>query len=53
MVEKYLFTIFVYELFKVISKNVNNTRNVQYLGQNTSKYCSQIIVAHVHANGFL
>ena len=23
-----------------------------YLGQNTSKYCSQIIVVHVHANGF-
>ena len=24
-----------------------------YLGQSTSKYCSHIIVVHVHANGFL
>ena len=23
-----------------------------YLGQNTSKYCSQLIVVHVHANVF-
>ena len=35
------------------SKIVNNTRNTLYLGQNTSKYRSQIIVAYVHANGFL
>ena len=34
-------------------KIVNNTRNTLYLGQNTSKYRSQIIVAYVHANGFL
>ena len=25
----------------------------KYLGQNTSQYCSQINVVHVHANGFL
>ena len=33
------------------SKIVNNTRNTLYLGQNTSKYRSQIIVFYVHANG--
>ena len=44
LVEKYKFSIFAYEFFKVKLKN---------LGQNTSKYCSQIIVGHVHANGFL
>ena len=42
-----IFTSFAYELFKVKMKIVNNTRNT-YLGQNTSKYCSQIIVVHVH-----
>ena len=50
----YIFTIFGLELFKVKMKNnVNNKRNTLYLGQNTSKYCSQIIVVYVHANGFL
>ena len=49
LVGKYKFSIFAYEFFKVklipeIHKN---------LGQNTSKYCSRIIVGHVHANGFL
>ena len=55
LVEKYISTIFGLELFKVKmkKKNVNNNRNTLYLGQNTSKYCSQIIVAYVHANGFL
>ena len=53
MVEKYIFTIFGLELFKVkMKKNVNNNRNTLYLGQNTSKYCSQIIAVYVHANGF-
>ena len=33
-------------------KIVNNTRNTLYLGQNTSKYCSQIIVVYVHAHVF-
>ena len=33
-------------------KNVNNTRNTIYLGQNTFKYRSQIIEVYVHANGF-
>ena len=40
-------TIFAYELFKVKLKIVNNTRNTQYLVQNTSKYCSQTIVVHL------
>ena len=54
LVEKYIFSNFAYELFKVkMKKNVNNTKNTIYLGQNTSKYCSQIIVVHVHANGVL
>ena len=52
LVEKYIFTIFVYELFKVKLKNVNNTRNTYILGQNTSKYRSPIIVVHVHATVF-
>ena len=37
------------------AKNVNiyfSTRNLYILGENTSKYCSRIIVAHVHATGF-
>ena len=50
---KYLFTVLSYDIFKVkLKKNVNNTRNTLYLGQNTSKYCSQIIVVHVHATVF-
>ena len=53
LVEKYIFTIFACELFNVKQKIVNNTRNTLYLGQNTSKYRSQIIVVYVHANGFL
>ena len=51
---KYIFTIFACELFKVkMKKNVNNTRNTLYLGQNTSKYRSQINVVCFHANCFL
>ena len=33
-------------------KNVNHIRNTLYFGQKTSKYCSQIIIVHVHANVF-
>ena len=34
LVEKYIFTIFACELFKVkMKKNVNNTRNTLHLGQ--------------------
>ena len=46
-------SIFAYDFFKVKLKIVNKSRNTQYLSQNTSKYCSRIIVGHVHANGFL
>ena len=34
-------------------KIVNNTRKTLYLGQNTSKYGSQVIVVYVHAHDFL
>ena len=52
LVEKYIFTIFAYELFKVKKKNCNKYQKYIYLGQNTTIYCSQIIVVDVHANGF-
>ena len=29
-----------------------STKNLYILGENTSKYCSQIIVVHVHATFF-
>ena len=49
-----MFTIFAYDLFKVkLKKNVNNTSSTYIWIENISKYCSQIIVVHVHANGFL
>ena len=51
LVEKNIVTIFACELFK--DKIVNNTRNTLSLGQNISKYRSQLIVVYVHANGFL
>ena len=47
------FASFAYELFKVKMKKKKYYQKYIYLGQNTSKYCSQIIVVHVHANGFL
>ena len=54
LVEKYILTVFAFEFFKIkIKKNVNNTRNTYIWVENTSKYCSQIIVVHVHAIGFL
>ena len=49
---KYIFTIFAYELSKVKVTNCKKYRKYKYLGQNTSKYCSQIIVVPVHANDF-
>ena len=48
-VEKYIISIFANELFKVKMKIVDNTRNTYVLGQNTSKYRSQIIVVYGHA----
>ena len=53
LVEKYAFTIFAYELVKVKMKNCKLYQKYLYCGHNTSIYCSQIIVVHVHANGFL
>ena len=53
MVEKYIFSIFAYEFFKVKLKNCKYNQKNVLLGQNTSKYCSQIIVVHVLANGIL
>ena len=53
LVKNYIFTFFAYELFKVKMKNCKKYQRYIYLGQNTSKYCSQIIVVHFHANGFL
>ena len=51
-----LFTIFHFDLEKFISKNckhiIFSTRIFVLLGANTSKYCSQIIVVHVHATVF-
>ena len=45
MVEKYIFTIFVYDLFMVKMKIVNNTRNT-YIWVKILRtiYCSQIIL---------
>ena len=53
LVEKYIFTIFAYELFKVKMKNCKLYQIYVYLGQNTSKCCCQIIVVHVNATVFL
>ena len=53
LVEKYIFTIFVCNFSRSRCKVVNNIRNTLCLGQNTSKYRSQIVIAYVHENGFL
>ena len=50
-----LFTIFHFDLEKFISKNCKYIFFYQkcvHLGENTSKYFSQIIVVHVHATVF-
>ena len=50
----YIFTIFAYELFKVKMEKMLIIPEIHnFYGHNISKYCSQIIVVHVHANGFL
>ena len=49
-----LFTIFHFDLEKFTGRNCKYllvTRNLYIFGQTTSKYCSQIIVVHVHATG--
>ena len=43
LIEKYIFTIFAYELSRSKWKIVNNTRNTLYLDQSNSKYCSQFM----------
>ena len=51
-----LFTIFDFYHEKFISTNCKNIFFYQkfvHLGENTSLYCSRIIVVHVHANVFL
>ena len=50
LVEKYIFTIFTNERYKVKMEVIPEIHNV--LGQNTSKYRSQIIVVHVHETVF-
>ena len=50
-----LFTTFLFYLAKFISKNCKYIFFYQkfvHLGKNTSKYCSLIIVVHVHATIF-
>ena len=51
-----LFTIFHFDLEKFTRKICKNiyfsTRNLYILGENTSKYCSPIILVHVHATVF-
>ena len=51
----YIFFFFLWT-FQGQNEKLKNCKQYQkyiYLGQNTSKYCSQIIVDQVHANGFL
>ena len=45
LVEKYIFIIFVK------MKNCKYYQKYLLIGSNTSKYCSHIIVVHIHANG--
>ena len=50
----HIYIYFWYYLQKFISKNVNkyfSTRNV-HSGENTSKYCSRIIVVYIYATVF-
>ena len=50
-----LFTIFHFDLEKFISKNCTYVffdQKFVHLGQNTSIYCSSLIVFHVHATVF-
>ena len=48
----YYLHFFHFDLENFTSKNceyIFSTRNLYILGENTSKYCSRIIVVHVHA----
>ena len=51
----YYLQFFILTLKSSYAKIVNiffSTRNLYILGENTSKYCSRIIVVHVHATVF-
>ena len=51
----YLHFFFHFDIEKFISKIVNiyfSIRNLHIVGENTSKYCSLVIVVHVHAAVF-
>ena len=51
----YYLQLFILTLKSSCAKIVKiyfSTRNLYILGENTVKYCSQIIVAHVHATVF-
>ena len=51
----YYLHFFILTLNSSQAKIVNiyfSTRNLYILGENTSKYCSRIIVVHVHATVF-
>ena len=51
----YYLQFFILTLESSEAKIVNiyfSTRNLYILGENTSKYCSRIIVVHVHATVF-
>ena len=50
-----LFTFFYFDLENFISKHCKYIfffQKIVHLGENTSKYCSWIIVVHVHATVF-
>ena len=51
----YYLQFFILTLKSSQAKIVNlyfSTRNLYILGENTSKYCSRIIIVHVHATVF-
>ena len=50
-----IYNFFILTLKSSQANNVNiyfSTRNLHILGENTSKYCSHIIVVHVHVTFF-
>ena len=50
--KKYIYNFCLWT-FQGQNEKLYTRKNTYNLGQNTSKYCSQIIIDHVHANGFL
>ena len=45
-------SVIMSEAFYLTSVSYFSVRNLYILGENTSKYCSRIIVVHVHAIAF-